>query len=76
MRFCYKSSKGERTIIGNIPIIILTKNPGEMVEMGWGPQVEQNAQRARECARPLETQKKKLKLTSIKLGTLKFIKKQ
>ena len=59
MKFCYKSSKGERTIVGNMPIIILTKNPEEMVEMGWGPQVEQNAQRAREYATPLETQNKK-----------------
>lgn len=58
MKFCYKSSKGERTIVGNMPIIMLTKNPGEMVEMGWGPQVEQNAQQAREYATPLETQNK------------------
>ena len=28
-------------------------------EMDWGPQVEQNAQRAREYATPLETQNKK-----------------
>ena len=39
MRFCYKCSKGERTIIGNIPIIILTINPGEMVEMVGVPKL-------------------------------------
>ena len=46
-----------------------------MVEMGWGPQVEQNAQRARECARPLETQKKKTEIDINKIGNTKVYKK-